>query len=90
MAFGGIVLSWQNRPCWVNGERAMFHTWFNRAQVAPPSMAIGGSPGGQLWELFGLVELEDGHMREVYPSDVVFADGGDFDNTAFRPQKEET
>ena len=41
--------------------------------------------GGQLMETFGLVEMEGGHMREVYPTKVVFADGGDFAFTAFRP-----
>lgn len=41
--------------------------------------------GGQLCETFGLVEYEDGRVDEVYPTQVVFADGGDFDVVAFRP-----
>ena len=75
----------ERRPCYVDGERAMFHQWIIRAKVAPPSPMIGGHAGGQLWETFGLVEMEDGHMREVYPVKVVFADGGDFAEVAFRP-----
>jgi hypothetical protein len=50
---------------------------------------IGGHNGGQLWDVFGLVEMEDGQMREVYPTEVIFADGGDFDTVAFRRLKEE-
>lgn len=74
----------ERRPCYINGKRGMFHQWINRAEVAPPSMMIGGHQGGQLWDVFGLVEMEDGHMIEVVPTKVVFADGGDFMVTAFR------
>lgn len=63
----------------------MFHQWINRARVTPPSMTVHGHNGGQLWEVFGLVELEDGHMKEVYPTEVVFADGGGFYGVPFRP-----
>ena len=79
----------ERRPCYVDGKKAMFHQWINRAQIAPPSPMIGGHNGGQLWDVFGLVEMEDGQMREVYPTEVIFADGGDFDTVAFRPLKEE-
>lgn len=75
----------ERRPCYVDGERAMFHQWIIRAQVAPPSLMVGGHMGGQLCETFGLVEYEDGRVGEVYPTQVVFADGGDFDVVAFRP-----
>lgn len=78
----------ERRPCWVEGKKAMFHQWVIRAQIAPPSPMVGGAPGGQLMDVFGLVELEDGHMKEVYPYSVVFADGGDFAETAFMPQEE--
>ena len=83
-----IIVCPECRPCYIDGERGMFHQWINRAQIAPPSMMIGGHNGGQMWEVFGLVEMEDGHMREVYPTKVVFADGGDFETVAFFPQKE--
>jgi len=73
-----------HRPCYVDGKKAMFHQWINRAQVAPPSMMIGGHPGGQLWEVFGLVEFEDGHVGEAYPNNIVFADGGGFEHALFR------
>ena len=77
----------ERRPCYVDGEKAIFHQWINRAQVAPPSPMICGAPGGQLWEVFGLVEMEDGHMEEVYPTKVVFADGGDFSEVRFVPRE---
>ena len=70
-------------------KKAMFHQWIIRAQVAPPSPMVGGEPGGQLMDVFGLVEMEDGHMKEVYPYSVVFADGGDFATTAFKPIEEQ-
>ena len=89
MLYSKFIVGPERRPCYVKGEKAIFHQWINRAQIAAPSMMIGGHTGGQLWDVFGLVEMEDGSMKEVYPTDVVFADGGDFVDTAFRPQKEE-
>lgn len=53
-------------------------------------MMVGGHSGGQLWDVFGLVEMEDGQMKEVYPTKVIFADGGDFSKVRFRPQEEDT
>lgn len=90
MAQSAFIVSPERRPCWVDGKKAMFHQWINRAQIAPPSMMVGGHSGGQLWDVFGLVEMEDGQMKEVYPSKVIFADGGDFSKVRFRPQEEDT
>lgn len=84
-----FIVGPERRPCYVEGKKAMFHQWITRAQIAPPSPMIGGAPGGQLMDVVGLVEMEDGHMKEVYPYSVVFADGGDFDTVAFRMQKED-
>lgn len=89
MAKSTFLVGPERRPCWVEGKKAMFHQWIIRAQVAPPSPMVGGAPGGQLMDVFGLVEMEDGHMKEVYPYSVVFADGGDFATTAFKPIEEQ-
>lgn len=62
------------RPCFVKGEKALFHCWQQRAFVVPPSIAIGGHDGGQVSIPFGIVEYEDGSVKEVYPYDIVFAD----------------
>jgi hypothetical protein len=53
-------------------------------------MMVGGHGGGQLWDVFGLVEMEDGRMKEVYPTKIIFADGGDFSDFTFKPQEENT
>ena len=63
--------------------------WANRAKIAPPSMMVGGHHGGQLWEVFGIVEYEDGSVKTVYPESIQFADGGGFDEVAFGAPKEE-
>ena len=87
MAQSEFIVRPERRPCWIDGKKAMFHQWINRAKVSAPSMMVGGHGGGQLWEVFGLVELEEGQMKEVYPTEVIFADGGDFSNVVFKPQE---
>lgn len=86
MARLDYVIGVERRPCYVGGKKAMFHTWMNRARVAPPSMMAGGHAGGQLWEVFGVVEFEDGHVGTVYPENVQFADGGGFEDAAWGPR----
>lgn len=90
MARSRFLVGPERRPCWVDGKKGIFHQWINRAQVAPPSMMVGGHGGGQLWDVFGLVEMEDGRMKEVYPTKIIFADGGDFSDFTFKPQEENT
>ena len=64
------------RPCLVGGdddaEKALFHCWGNRAYIIEPSMLVGGHPGGQVWNTYGIVELEDGSVVEVPPSNIRF------------------
>ena len=62
------------RPCTVDGVNALFHRWEDFATVLEPSPMVGGHPGGQLRETFAIVEMEDGQIREVKPSKVVFKD----------------
>lgn len=88
MARLDYVIGVERRPCYVGGKKAMFHMWINRAWVAPPSMAVGGHAGGQLWEVFGVVEFEDGHVETVYPKNIQFADGGGFGDAAWGPRVE--
>ena len=83
MASFKYLIGPERRPCYVDDRKGVFHQWINRAEVVAPSMMVGGHPGGQLWEVFGLVEFEDGHMEEVYPMEVQFADGGYFEDTAW-------
>ena len=62
------------RPCTVNGRKALFHRWADRAQTVGESILRGGHGAGQLWQVVGIVEYEDGTVREEYPNDIKFVD----------------
>ena len=62
------------RPCTVDGVKALFHRWEDYAAVLEPSPMVGGHPGGQIRETYAIVELENGQVKEVKPSKVVFSD----------------
>ena len=62
------------RPCTVDGEKALFHRWEEYAMVLEPSPMVGGHPGGQVRQTYAIVELENGQVKEVKPSKVVFSD----------------
>ena len=65
----------ERRACIVEGKNALFHKWSTRKQVIEPSPMIGGHPGGQLEFTFGIVEFEDGTIKEVPPALIKFVDG---------------
>lgn len=75
-----IQIHMRLRPCLVGcgedrpGEKALLHRWVDRAYVIEPSMLVGGHPGGQVWNVHGLVELEDGSVVEVPPCNIKFLD----------------
>ena len=66
------------RPCLVHSEKrtvkALFHCWCNEACVVPPSLHVCGHNGGQVWNTFGVVEMEDGMIKEVPPYSIQFLD----------------
>lgn len=62
------------RPCTVDGVKALFHRWEEYAMVLEPSPMVGGHPGGQVRQTYAIVELENGQVKEVKPSKVVFSD----------------
>lgn len=73
------LIRFNQRPCFVGGvdsmeEKALFHCWSNRAYVINPSLLVGGCPGGQVWNTYGVVELEDGSVVEVPPCNIRFID----------------
>jgi len=75
-----VVESYDYRPCWVNGRKAMFHRWVNSAR---PQLPKGQEPNEnsryyQYRATHGLVEYENGSMATVWPTDIVFADSGAF------------
>lgn len=62
------------RPCKVNDKKALFHRWNEVRQVVPPSNLIGGHNGGLISQTFGIVEFEDGTVKECYPNEIKFLD----------------
>lgn len=80
---GSIVVTPQLRHCWVNGRKALFHCWANRAQVAAPSPLKGGAPGGQLWEVYAIVEYEDGSIHGHFPYEIRFEPSSKFAEEAW-------
>jgi len=62
------------RRCIVKGHLADFHRWEDKAQVISPGLTIGSHPGGQLWQVLGIVEYKDGTIHECYPNEVRFLD----------------
>ena len=86
MAGPRFLVGFERRPCTIDGRKAIYHQWIYRASVVPPSMTANGHKGGQICQVLGLVEFEDGHMEDVIPEAIRFADGGDFGDTAFREE----
>lgn len=80
MAATEFIIKQERRPCWVNGRRAMFHQWANSARaVVPRGMTEEDTQERyQYHSVRGIVEYEDGTMDRAWPSEIQFADGGDF------------
>lgn len=60
------------RSCEVNGEKAIFHCWEQYSQVIAPSLLRGGHGGGQIAQVFGIVEFKDGAVRRIQPHEIKF------------------
>ena len=80
----------ENRPCIVNGRRAMFHRWADSARpVAPRGVEeTETTQRYQLHTVFGIVEYEDGTVDRVWPYDIRFIDHSEFDAYAW-PEDEQ-
>ena len=76
------------RPCYVDGQRAIFNCWGQESHVVGPSLMVGGHNGGTVSGVMGIVEFENGCVSKVYPEHIQFADGGGFNEYAFRPMNE--
>ena len=76
----GIKISHELRPCMVaickggNEQRALFHCWNQWSDVVGESILKGGHKGGQVSETYGIVEFEDGTVKNVYPQLIRFLD----------------
>lgn len=86
----GFSIEIKRRPCYVEGQKAMFHCWSQESHVVGPSLLVGGHSGGTVSGVLGIVEFENGGVSKVYPEHIQFADGGGFEEYAFGPIKEDT
>ena len=55
---------------------AKFHLWSQEMYVIAPSVMVGGHSGGQMSEVYGLVEFPDGTCHLVRPTQIRFIVGG--------------
>lgn len=53
------------RPCFDDGEKSLFHGWFEVAEMVCESMLKGGHPAGIIRGVLGLVERKNGNRCEV-------------------------
>lgn len=68
-----FTVEWETRLCEVNGKIGYFHTWEHWSNVVDASLLRGGHPGGQVGQVFGIVEFQDG-VRRVDPMKIKFCD----------------
>lgn len=61
------------RLCKVHEEFGYFHTWEHWSNVVNASLLQGGHPGGQISQVYGIVEFED-RVQRVDPSRIEFCD----------------
>lgn len=77
------------RPCYVEGEKALFHRWADRAETHGASLAQGGFPAGQYWQVFGIVEFESGLVGCIPINEIRFLDTQGYMNGIAWPKPEE-
>lgn len=85
MANSEIKITVERRPCFAKGKRAMFHRWADAARpVVPRGMEETETQERyQHYTVRAIVEYEDGTINRVWPSDIVFVDGGGFEDYAW-------
>ena len=73
MAVLDMKIEWKTRLCKVDGELGYFHTWEQWSNVVDASPLRGGHPGGQVSQVYGIVEFKNG-VRRVDPYRIKFCD----------------
>ena len=63
MAGLNCEIRWETRLCEVDGELGYFHCWEHWSNVIDASPLRGGHPGGQIGQIYGIVEFKDGVRR---------------------------
>ena len=62
------------RTCRYENEKYLFHCFEQWSNVIAPSVAIGGHPGGQISQVFALIEDGKGNIYRVDPIAIKFTD----------------
>ena len=73
MAEMTFKIKWETRLCEVDEELGYFHTWEQWSNVVNASPLRGGHPGGNVGQVYGIVEFKDG-VRRVDPVKINFCD----------------
>jgi hypothetical protein len=73
MAGFNCEIEWATRLCEVDGKLGYFHCWEHWANVVGASALRGGHLGGQIGQVYGIVEFPEGVQR-VDPSKIHFKD----------------
>ena len=63
------------RPCYVRKKKALFHRWIE--MTFPKGSSF-------FHQTLAIVEFEDGHIEQVRPKSIVFADGGHFNDITWK------
>lgn len=63
------------RPCYVRKKKALFHRWIE--MTFPKGSSF-------FHQTLAIVEFEDGHIEQVRPKSIVFADGGYFNDITWK------
>ena len=70
-----ITIGIEYRPCFVDGEKALFHRWAEHSEIYAPSLLKGGHNGGVEKYVTAIVEYADGSIKEVMPNKIRFCTG---------------
>ena len=72
---GGLDFNirYETRLCKVKGELGLFHCWEHWANVVGASALRGGHPGGQVGQVYSIVEFPE-EVRRVEPYEIHFKD----------------
>ena len=62
------------RTCRYKDENYLFHCFEQYANVVGASALVGGHPGGQVSQVFALIEDESGNIKRVDPTEIRFTD----------------
>lgn len=73
MAGLNCEIKWETRLCEVNGELGYFHCWEHWSNVIDASPLRGGHPGGQIGQVYGIVEFPE-EVRRVELYEIHFKD----------------